>query len=431
MKKYLLLISLLLCSCNNVTSSLNKIDKLYFASNLKQEDLPKPNQTISSLEELVYSLDYLAFYKIDKKVSFYISEEYAKSFYNIYQEFSKAQEQVVIADVYPTFMDYNLYVNYKIITLNVVIQDIAIKSNEKLEAQNIYKIDYKKGDYQHQIPLDSSSLKEINVETSQQLYYVIENHYKPRLKKDSIAEKIYKSAENILNSIISDDMNEYQKAKQIYNYLCSEISYDYITSNESSYNLNENQAYFLEGVFLNHNAVCDGKSKAYSLLCNMENIDNVRVTAINDKYQGHAYNYIKIDNKWYLSCTTFGSHRMELLDNKFYIVPSINMFLVNYQTPYFTSWGYDSNMHQEIKEKIEKDNYFDIKEVNSINEFNQLINNYHLSSLSNIEVEFQYFKDINLFKEEIEKEYSSYNLVLLQNLPYENNFYSFIFLDNI
>ena len=245
MKKYLLLISLLLCSCNNVTSSLNKIDKLYFASNLKQEDLPKPNQTISSLEEFIYSLDYLAFYKIDKKVSFYISEEYAKSFYNIYQEFSKAQEQVVIADVYPTFMDYNLYVNYKIITLNVVIQDIAIKSNEKLEAQNIYKIDYKKGDYQHQIPLNSSSLKEINVETSQQLYYVIENHYKPCLKKDSIAEKIYKSAENILNSIISDDMNEYQKAKQIYNYLCSEISYDYITSNESSYNLNENQAYFL------------------------------------------------------------------------------------------------------------------------------------------------------------------------------------------
>ena len=154
MKKYLLLISLLLCSCNNVTSSLNKIDKLYFASNLKQEDLPKPNQTISSLEEFIYSLDYLAFYKIDKKVSFYISEEYAKSFYNIYQEFSKAQEQVVIADVYPTFMDYNLYVNYKIITLNVVIQDIAIKSNEKLEAQNIYKIDYKKGDYQHQIPLN-------------------------------------------------------------------------------------------------------------------------------------------------------------------------------------------------------------------------------------------------------------------------------------
>ena len=56
MKKYLLLISLLLCSCSNVTSSLNKIDKLYFASNLKQEDLPKPNQTISSLEEFIYSL---------------------------------------------------------------------------------------------------------------------------------------------------------------------------------------------------------------------------------------------------------------------------------------------------------------------------------------------------------------------------------------
>ena len=108
---------------------------------------------------------------------------------------------------------------------------------------------------------------------------------------------------------------------------------------------------------------------------------------------------------------------------------SINMFLVNYQTPYFTSWGYDSSMHQDIKIKIEKDNYFDIKEINSLNEFNQLINNYHLSSLSYIEVEFQYFKDINLFKEEVKKEYSSYKVVLLQNLPYENNFYSLIFKD--
>ena len=53
MKKYLLLISLLLCSCNNVTSSLNKLDKLYFVSNLKQEDLPKPNQTISSLKNSI------------------------------------------------------------------------------------------------------------------------------------------------------------------------------------------------------------------------------------------------------------------------------------------------------------------------------------------------------------------------------------------
>lgn len=435
MKKIILFISLLLLvSCNNnpsTSSSTNSLNKLFFASDLKEEDLPKPKEKISSLDEMIYALDYLAFYQIDKKVSFYIDNNYSKTFYNIYQEFSKAQEQVQIADVYPSFINYSLYVDYKVITINVVPQQIATKSNSKLEASKIYEIDYQKESSDHQIPLEKSNLKEIEVETSQQLYYVVENKYKPILKKNSIAEKIYFTAKDILNSIIDDTMNEYQKAKQIYNYICSEISYDYITSGESTYNLNENQAYFLEGVFLNQNAVCDGKSKAYSLLCNMENINNVRVTAINDKYQGHAYNYIKIFDKWYLSCTTFGSHRMELKENEYYIVPSLNMFLTNYQTPYASNWGYDSKMHEDIKEKIESQSNFELSIIDNLNSFKEIIESYHLNSLLNIEVEFQYFKDINLFKEDIEKEYPSYEIVLLKNLPYENNYYSIIFLSNI
>ena len=435
MKKIILFISLLLLvSCNNnpsTSSSTNSLNKLFFASDLKEEDLPKPKEKISSLDEMIYALDYLAFYQIDKKVSFYIDNNYSKTFYNIYQEFSKAQEQVQIADVYPSFINYSLYVDYKVITINVVPQQIATKSNSKLEASKIYEIDYQKESSDHQIPLEKSNLKEIEVETSQQLYYVVENKYKPILKKNSIAEKIYFTAKDILNSIIDDTMNEYQKAKQIYNYICSEISYDYITSGESTYNLNENLAYVLEGVFLNQNAVCDGKSKAYSLLCNMENINNVRVTAINDKYQGHAYNYLKIFDKWYLSCTTFGSHRMELKENEYYIVPSLNMFLTNYQTPYASNWGYDSKMHEDIKEKIESQSNFELSIIDNLNSFKEIIESYHLNSLLNIEVEFQYFKDINLFKEDIEKEYPSYEIVLLKNLPYENNYYSIIFLSNI
>ena len=436
MKKIILFISLLLLvSCSNnpssTSSSTNPLNKLFFASDLEEKDLPKPKEKISSLDEMIYALDYLAFYQIDKKVSFYIDNNYSKTFYNIYQEFSKAQEQVQIADVYPSFINYSLYVDYKVITINVVPQQIATKSNSKLEASKIYEIDYQKESSDHQIPLEKSNLKEIEVETSQQLYYVVENKYKPILKKNSIAEKIYSTAKDILNSIIDDTMNEYQKAKQIYNYICSEISYDYITSGESTYNLNENQAYFLEGVFLNQNAVCDGKSKAYSLLCNMENIDNVRVTAINDKYQGHAYNYIKIFDKLYLSCTTFGSHRMELKENEYYIIPSLNMFLTNYQTPYASNWGYDSKMHEDIKEKIESQSNFELSIIDNLNSFKEIIESYHLNSLLNIEVEFQYFKDINLFKEDIEKEYPSYEIVLLKNLPYENNYYSIIFLSNI
>ena len=164
MKKIILFISLLLLvSCSNnpssTSSSTNPLNKLFFASDLEEKDLPKPKEKISSLDEMIYALDYLAFYQIDKKVSFYIDNNYSKTFYNIYQEFSKAQEQVQIADVYPSFINYSLYVDYKVITINVVSQQIATKSNSKLEASKIYEIDYQKESSDHQIPLEKSNLK--------------------------------------------------------------------------------------------------------------------------------------------------------------------------------------------------------------------------------------------------------------------------------
>ena len=96
MKKIILFISLsLLVSCSNnpssTSSSTNPLNKLFFASDLEEKDLPKPKEKISSLDEMIYALDYLAFYQIDKKVSFYIDNNYSKTFYNIYQEFSKKE----------------------------------------------------------------------------------------------------------------------------------------------------------------------------------------------------------------------------------------------------------------------------------------------------------------------------------------------------
>ena len=79
------------------------------------------------------------------------------------------------------------------------------------------------------------------------------------------------------------------------------------------------------------------------------------------------------------------------------------MFLTNYQTPYASNWGYDSKMHEDIKEKIESQSNFELSIIDNLNSFKEIIESYHLNSLLNIEVEFQYFKDINLFKEDIEK----------------------------
>ena len=63
----------------------------------------------------------------------------------------------------------------------------------------------------------------------------------------------------------------------------------------------------MEGVFDAGRAVCDGKSKAFLMMCRIEGIECVRDRG--DAYDGsvgHAWNYIKIDGKWYLVDSTHG-----------------------------------------------------------------------------------------------------------------------------
>lgn len=153
MKKYLiylLLFFVFLTACNQTNSNLQTssssanhyLNQLTFIDDLKQEDLPQPKKILSSLSEMVYALDYMAFYQIDEKISFYISDDYASQFYNISQEFSKATDQVLIADAYPAFLDRSLYIDYRIVTLDLAIQEIATKSFSKNSQIGIQEFDY-------------------------------------------------------------------------------------------------------------------------------------------------------------------------------------------------------------------------------------------------------------------------------------------------
>ena len=455
MKKYLiylLLFFVFLTACNQTNSNLQTssssanhyLNQLTFIDDLKQEDLPQPKKILSSLSEMVYALDYMAFYQIDEKISFYISDDYASQFYNISQEFSKATDQVLIADAYPAFLDRSLYIDYRIVTLDLAIQEIATKSFSKNSQIGIQEFDYQPHINQREntfenFPIVYQNQGTIHVETSQQLYYAVEMGYLPICKENSMAEFIYEEAKNILRRIISDEMNDYTKAKQIFNFLTSDVFYDHQTASLSSDDLNQYQAYYLEGVFINRYAVCDGKAKSYTLLAKMEGIDIVRVTDFNDQFQGHAYNYICIDDHWYLSCTTFGSYRLQLTDDEtFYAVPSYNMFLTTLKTPYLEDWGYDSVMYPDIKEKIEMEewDYYkttinnDSLYIKDVQQLLRIIQNFEINALKNKEFEFCYEGDIELLQEEIISFYPQYQIIVLENRPLNSHRFSIIFLEN-
>lgn len=156
----------------------------------------------------------------------------------------------------------------------------------------------------------------MSVSTSNMLYKAVAWGYKP-VFMGSQAEnlkQIYDNAKDALSYIVSDEMSEYEKVHAIYDYIIYNVRYDHDCANaEDKYvsgnlSLNEKMkyyGYYLEGIFLNKfykkdmHAVCDGKSKAFVLMCGIEGIAAVRISgkASSDgkNFGGHAWNKVLLD----------------------------------------------------------------------------------------------------------------------------------------
>lgn len=173
----------------------------------------------------------------------------------------------------------------------------------------------------------------MSVSTSNMLYKAVAWGYQP-VFMGSQAEnlkQIYNNAKDALSYIVSDEMSEYEKVHAIYDYIIYNVRYDHDCANaEDTYvsgnlSLNEKMkyyGYYLEGIFLDKfykkdmHAVCDGKSKAFVLMCGIEGITAVRISgeASSDgkNFGGHAWNKVLLDlngtgdKEWYFVDTTWG-----------------------------------------------------------------------------------------------------------------------------
>ena len=283
---------------------------------------------IESVDELDTLVAYAILYRYED-LSFYVKTNAINSS-NInslvidaaidYPEYDALQNQNTYASMKQQIgylLDFNYYLdeNFTKTYLDLKSEDEAVylESLETLHTKDtLFKQEYIKeeSDTPRTFPIDSAE-NEVVVYNTEQLFMVVQSGAKPKFieGESDIASQVYENARELLKEINnSDNLSDYEKALNIYRYIVSNIVYDHVLykymelkGDFSIRSFGNYSAFYLEGVFYDFDgldtqfAVCDGLAKAYSLMCNIEGIECVKVNG-NILGQGnHAWNKIYLE----------------------------------------------------------------------------------------------------------------------------------------
>ena len=346
---------------HKVTAEINKITKTktivylsehdeawYYASHFHDYGGYAQNRYITSKEELKNLILFVLENKI-AEIKFYAGYSTPETVENDVSEVSKYVEESGIIPGYSlktSGNEFTIYFKYfadkagTVPTVNSPEYDAPDGFSDAV--QNTYsKPHYDNVKKERNFYIDG--VKEtMSVSTSNMLYKAVAWGYKPVFmgsQADNL-KQIYDNAKDALSYIVSDDMSEYEKVHAIYDYIIYNVRYDHDCANakdkyENRFDLSEDEreflslnekmkyyGYYLEGIFLNKfykkdmHAVCDGKSKAFVLMCGIEGIAAVRISgkASSDgkNFGGHAWNKVLLDlngtgdKEWYFVDTTWG-----------------------------------------------------------------------------------------------------------------------------
>lgn len=186
---------------------------------------------------------------------------------------------------------------------NLITGEASVTAARQNYYRQINPYEYTTEGSAHDFAIDGIET-ELECSTSNQLFYAAQVGVKPVPEAGSAAEWIYEEARDALTEAVNEDMTDAEKVTAIFEWLVMNVTYDndVLVYTDDVSKAAEYDAFYLEGVFGDtHRAVCDGISKAMTLMCRIEGIPCVRVTG-----SGHAWNKVFVDGRWYVTDATFG-----------------------------------------------------------------------------------------------------------------------------
>ncbi len=137
--------------------------------------------------------------------------------------------------------------------------------------------------------------------SSQSIKYDITcyDYWNYTLNKNEYIDAVMTAARDIATKA-SAYQTDYDKMKFVHDYLVDNVTYDHFCSDKDSKTkpqVTSQQSHTVYGALINDLAVCDGYAKTYQLVMNMLGIECEYIDG--DAGGGHAWNFMKLDGKYY------------------------------------------------------------------------------------------------------------------------------------
>ncbi|MBF8983675.1 hypothetical protein IZY60_09015 [Lutibacter sp. B2] len=201
-------------------------------------------------------------------------------------------------------------------------------------------------------------------------------------------EETDKKANEIIESLIKEDMTDFEKELAIHDYIIKNTQYDYENYNKNKIPYIDHTAY---GVLVKGVGVCDGYSKAMKLLLNKAGIECIIVYN-----SDHAWNMVKIDNEIYHVDASYNDpvskEDVDLLMYSYFNIPDEEI-----------SFDHEWNRDKYSKSSIVNDAYYKngkgiVREVSSYYDFYKLIQKSAEEKQEYLFVKFPIEEEYNLEK---------------------------------
>lgn len=119
--------------------------------------------------------------------------------------------------------------------------------------------------------------------------------------------KVMNSAKSLAANAVAKASTDYDKIKYVHDYFVGKLSYDYNNQKDSDN---------VVGAYINNKVDCLGYTMAFALMTQLLNIPSIIIFGkIAD--EGHAWNYVKLNNAWYAIDVTFDD---SYSDNTYFLV---------------------------------------------------------------------------------------------------------------